>query len=51
MNWSLFVTEKYYEYCDDCIDLHLGKPVSFPEYWKANKWFLKKLYKSMYINS
>ena len=50
MAWKLFVTESYYEYKDDCLYLHLPA-ISFPEYWKANKWFLKKTYKSMYINS
>lgn len=39
-----FVTNKYFEYCDEC---RYWKQVqsAMGEYIRANRWFLKKMFK------
>lgn len=50
--WKLFVREKYYEHIDETLALSKGTIfLSMKQYYDANKWYLKKLYKDMYINS
>lgn len=49
--FRLFVNNKYYEYVDEKYQWeHEYNPEALIEYWNQNKWFLKRLYKSVYIN-
>ena len=52
LEWRCFCREKYYEYCDEQQSWGLGaKIVCMEQYFFENRWYLKRLYKKVYINS
>lgn len=52
MCFRLFVVEKYYEHSEEVFSWTGTLPrQTFKQYFDENKWYLKKLYKTVYINS
>ena len=52
MCFRLFCYEKYFEHSEEIYSWTKSMTyATFPEYFEQNKWYLKKLYKKVYINS
>ena len=52
MSFRLFVNEKYYEHSEEVFSWTKHLPTqTFKQYFNENKWYLKRLYKKVYINS
>ena len=52
MSFRLFVVEKFYEHSEEVFSWTGTLPnQTFKQYFFQNKWYLKRLYKTVYINS